>query len=99
MASRFGDQHRDKLLKFCDSKGYAYKGFSISDESLNIVIVQFTALGLIQKGQKRRPIQDKSSYWTLTPAGEKYMYEVRALRRSAFDIAGRAEGKEAGGGD
>lgn len=82
LASRFGDKDRANLLNFCEKRGVVYKNFSVTDESLNISIVQFTALGLLHKGQKRRPIQDKSSYWGLSLAGEKYMYELRAIRRS-----------------
>lgn len=60
--------------------------FEAADEAVNMVVVQLNALGLIDKGIKRRPIQDKNIYWRLTPAGEKYMYELRAIRKpSLFD--------------
>lgn len=43
--------------------------------------VQLQALGLIQNGTKRRAVSDKNTYWKLTPYGEKYLIQVKALRR------------------
>lgn len=81
VADRFRDLDFDEIREFCTKNKANFHEFSLTAESLNIIIVQFTALGLIAKGQKRRAVQDKLSYWGLTPAGERYMYEVRAIRR------------------
>jgi len=44
--------------------------------------VQFVALGLITKSEKKRSIKDSGTYWHLTPYGETKMMQLRALRRS-----------------
>lgn len=44
--------------------------------------VQFVALGLITKSEKKRSIKDSGTYWSLTPYGETKMMQLRALRRS-----------------
>lgn len=43
--------------------------------------VQFVALGLITKSEKKRSIKDSGTYWSLTPYGETKMMQLRALRR------------------
>lgn len=43
--------------------------------------VQFVALGLVTKSEKRRSIKDSGTYWSLTPYGETKMMQLRALKR------------------
>ncbi|WP_191600206.1 DUF4062 domain-containing protein [Marinomonas algicola] len=43
--------------------------------------VQFVALGLIAKSEKKRSIKDSGTYWSLTPYGETKMMQLRALKR------------------
>lgn len=43
--------------------------------------VQLQALGLIESGSKKRAVSDTNTYWKLTPFGEKYLIQIRALRR------------------
>lgn len=64
-------------------KGLVVRGFKINDDMFNTVKVQFLALGLMGKSVKRkaRSVNDKSTYWTLTPLGEKLMMSLRAIRR------------------
>jgi len=45
--------------------------------------VQFQALGLMAPGTKKRAVSDTNTYWKLTPFGEKYLIQVRALRKNA----------------
>lgn len=67
--------------KFAKSKSKTFAEFEINDNSVEMCVVQFIALNYIEKGIKRRPINDRGSYWKLTPIGEKAMYELRAIRR------------------
>ncbi|MGY6518799.1 MAG: DUF4062 domain-containing protein [Lysobacteraceae bacterium] len=46
------------------------------------VAVQFQALGLMESGTKKRPVSDSNTYWKLTPFGENYLIQLRALKRS-----------------
>ncbi len=43
--------------------------------------VQFQALGLIEYGTKKRAVSDTNTYWKLTPFGEKYLVQVKAIKR------------------
>jgi len=46
------------------------------------VKIQFQALGLITTGNKKRAVSDRNIYWRLTPYGEKYLIQVRALKKN-----------------
>ena len=56
----------------------------ISPETFAEVIVQFRALGLVDKGSRRRAVRDRGSYWRLTEQGERYL--VRLLAKKAGDV-------------
>lgn len=54
---------------------------SISDESFNEVLVQFRALGMIARGEKKRGINDRASYWRITARGDRHLVSLLARRR------------------
>ncbi|MDQ2046105.1 DUF4062 domain-containing protein [Pseudoalteromonas sp. 20-92] len=43
--------------------------------------VQFQALGLMESGIKKRAVSDNKTYWRLTPFGERYLIQIRALKK------------------
>lgn len=51
------------------------------DEALHTIIVQFSALGLIEPGRQKRGVQDKGRYWALTPEGNHRLMMLRAVRK------------------
>lgn len=53
----------------------------ISPSSVDDVLVQLFALGLIAHGVKKRTMSDPNRYWTLTPAGQDQVMMLRAIRR------------------
>ena len=53
----------------------------VTIESFNDVKVQFVALGLIEKGTKRRPGSDTNTYWRLTDRGQQQLLRLRAIRQ------------------
>jgi hypothetical protein len=55
--------------------------FQISSDSLSDIVIQLFALGLIQRGIKKRPIADSDKYWALTTRGEDTLLKLRAIRR------------------
>jgi hypothetical protein len=63
---------------------------TVSIESFNDVKVQFSALGLIEKGTKRRPGSDTSTYWMLTAHGHRQLTRLRAIRRPTPEDPGSA---------
>lgn len=56
--------------------------FAISQESFNMIKVQFRALGLITSGEKKRSTSDKQTYWKLTPYGDYIMTQLLAIKHS-----------------
>ncbi|ELB1513741.1 DUF4062 domain-containing protein [Vibrio alginolyticus] len=57
------------------------RNVDINRVDFQTVKVQFVALGLITKSEKKRSIKDNGTYWSLTPFGETKMMQLRALRR------------------
>ena len=53
----------------------------ITDSDFQTVKVQFRALGLIEKSDRKRSIKDTETYWALTPYGDHIMVNLRALRK------------------
>lgn len=53
----------------------------VTIESFNDVKVQLSALGLIEKGTKRRPGSDRNTYWLLTGRGHQQLLRLRAIRK------------------
>lgn len=54
-------------------------------EGWNEILIQFRALGYINQGVKKRGVNDKSSYWGLTPKGDKHLVGLMALRKKKED--------------
>lgn len=74
------DVHIQKELE-----GYSVRRTSLvlNEDDFNMIKVQLLALKLIMKSPKRknRSVNDRSSYWTLTPYGENVMMVLRAVRK------------------
>ncbi|MFF1555307.1 DUF4062 domain-containing protein [Rhodococcus erythropolis] len=54
---------------------------SIYLDEWDMVVVQLRALGLIDKGPKKRPVNDDSKYLALTDKGDRHLTFLRAIRR------------------
>lgn len=75
---------RDKAIKDLDEKGWELvNGYSIEQVSYDTMKVQFIALGLITKSEKKRGIKDTATYWTLTPYGHMLMTQLRARKKGS----------------
>ncbi|WP_167368039.1 DUF4062 domain-containing protein [Streptomyces agglomeratus] len=55
---------------------------SIPPEDFHNILVQFLALGLIEKGDRKRPIADRNIYWKLTPYGQTRTLQLKAKKKS-----------------
>ena len=82
--------HLDSLIErediIRDDPRYEY--VSVNAESVNQIIVQLVALGLIEKSIRKRAVSDKATYWSLTPFGERQVMLLNAIRSSdAQDLA------------
>ena len=56
-------------------------GVSLKREDLKTIIVQFRALGLIARDERKKESRDSPTYWTLTPRGDQEMTRLRAIRK------------------
>jgi hypothetical protein len=61
---------------------------------LDTVVVQLRTLGLIAKSERKRGVNDKGTYWTLTPYGDTHLTALRAIPRGR-DLVERATGVDA----
>lgn len=62
--------------------GQTYIGSAaISVETWNEVLIQFRALGLLDKGDKKRGVNDRASYWKITPKGDRYLVGLLARKK------------------
>lgn len=55
---------------------------ALDRESLNQIIVQLRALGLIVKSDRKRTASDRNTYWMLTPFGDNYLTQLLAIPRA-----------------
>lgn len=55
--------------------------FQVQQDSFDKIKVQFVALKMIEKSKKRHGVNDKGTYWSLTPYGEGYVMRLKAERR------------------
>ena len=85
------ERYRDELDSLYDDKIETFEDIVIQTDSLDVVIVQFIALGLIQKGVRKRTVNDKGAYFALTAQGERTMYELRAIRTGSVSPAAASE--------
>lgn len=69
-----------------DLSKYHVRDHDIYSSSYNDVIVQLRALGLIQIGQKKRGVNDKGNYWSLTEIGDRYLVNLRARRKDGSTV-------------
>lgn len=56
--------------------------------SLSDVIVQLLALGLIERSERKRAVNDRESYWSLSRRGETHLMSLRAIRRTGGSEGG-----------
>lgn len=72
---------QEKDSEFKNVANDDFRSLSILDSDFQTLKIQFRALGLIEKSEKRRSIKDTSTYWTLTPYGDFHMVKLRALKK------------------
>jgi len=66
-----------------DPKTTLYRSYSahLGHDEFQPILVQFIALGLIVRSERRRSVKDKETYWTLTPFGNTRVIQLRAVKR------------------
>lgn len=69
------------LDRIKNSQGINPNRVLVNSEDFQTIKIQFVALGLIEKSDKKRSIKDSDTYWKLTPYGEKTMMSLKARRK------------------
>jgi hypothetical protein len=65
-------------------------------DTFGTLMVQFKALGLIEKSNRKRSVSDTKTYWTLTPYGDRHLTSLRAIPRGSgtSSVQTKEEGPE-----
>ncbi|MHB1001908.1 MAG: DUF4062 domain-containing protein [Armatimonadota bacterium] len=63
------------------NKDFYFKSLNITEESFQVIKVQFRALKLITEKKRNRNAKDVQTYWTLTPYGDAVMTRLRAITK------------------
>ena len=85
----FHDMAARHIFNYADNEVEQFKSdydlessyVEIFPDTMTQILVQFRALGLIEKSSKARTLKDRDVYWTLTPYGESVMLRLRAEKR------------------
>jgi hypothetical protein len=59
-----------------------YKNVTVITDHFRSVLIQFKALGLIEKSLKKRSLKDIGTYWKLTERGDYLLTKLRAIKRT-----------------
>jgi hypothetical protein len=62
-------------------RGYEQARIAVHQDDFGTLLVQFRALGLIDKSERKRSVSDKGRYWTLTEHGDEHLVSLRAIQR------------------
>jgi hypothetical protein len=85
-----GPTFKDKKLA-----DFKLADFKLADPYDDDVLVQLLALGLVEHGQRKRPVSDHNRYWRLSKLGEDRFIQLRARRKlpdssRQFEIAAQS---------
>lgn len=72
-------------------KDFSSREIHIYNDDWDMIRVQFRALGLIDNGQKRRPVNDTNKYLALTNKGDRHLTFLRAIRRSSDETTKQSD--------
>jgi hypothetical protein len=76
------DQNEEDQSKDKDFRQSDLSEFKLNDADFQTIKIQLRALGLINKSEKARSLEDTTTYWTLTPYGDEVMTRLRAIKRT-----------------
>lgn len=66
---------------YSDEKYKYFRDSALNPDSFSGVIVQLRALGLVDKGIRKRAVSDRGKYWVLTEKGERYLVGLLAQKK------------------
>ncbi|OBI31963.1 DUF4062 domain-containing protein [Mycobacterium sp. E2238] len=77
--SQVDEEDREK------TKDWRDRDATIYDDDWGMIVVQFRALGLIDKGQKKRSTTNTTKYLALTEKGDRHLVFLRAVKHGDND--------------
>jgi hypothetical protein len=94
LSEEFGTQVRQEIASETYGEGETVHkirnlAIDVNGDDFGTLIVQFRALGLIEKSERQRSVKDTETYWALTPYGDEHLTTLRAIprRENPFDAA------------
>lgn len=73
-----------------DPKEWQSSDVEMRANEFGTLLVQLRALGLIEKSDRRRGVNDRGTYWTLTPFGDTHLTALRAITREQAEATSEA---------
>lgn len=64
-----------------EREGLSDEHVTPTQDSLNAMIVQLRALGLIVRSERKRSVKESRTFWALTPYGDSVMTRLLAIKR------------------
>jgi hypothetical protein len=96
LGEQLGKEARDLVLDYVEreeeDKEVQRVTLEFSTDDFGTLLVQFRALGLIEKSERKRSVSDKGSYWTLTAYGDAHLTTLRAIHRGTTPREAAADG-------
>ncbi|MET3974048.1 DUF4062 domain-containing protein [Cellulosimicrobium sp. 4261] len=71
--------HGENQLPEGRTTSVLFGGVEFADDTFLSLLLQFEALGMIQRSDRKRAVSDTASYWTLTDFGRTRLRQLRAL--------------------
>lgn len=101
ITQRFGPSFRRSVRRQLEGEGETVEGFSntkleLGSDDFGTLIIQFRALGLLEKSTKKRSVSDRGAYWTLTEYGDTHLTTLRARSRKRQPDSPEDEDEEEG---
>jgi len=60
-----------------------FKEITVIGDNLKLILIQFKALGLIEKSDRKRSLKDIGTYWQLTKKGDNLITQLRAQKKKS----------------
>lgn len=70
-----------------------FEDLEFADDDFLALPLQYEALGMIQRSERKRAVSDKASYWTLTEFGRTRLRQLRATKRDEPASRDRRDGR------
>lgn len=71
----------EEIHRYDSSLEFRPSDAEVEIDSFETIKIQFVALGLMSKSDKKHVPSDRNVYWQITPFGERYIMRLRAIKK------------------